>query len=534
MRRAVLWAFLVVCAVALGPGCGPRRGDDEKSLSAKDVIVWGRGSDSKGLDPAKEEDGESLKVCDNIYDGLVRYVGERFEVGPALAVRWDISDDGLEYTFHLRSNVRFHDGTPFDSAAVVFHFRRQFDKTHPFYGVGGPNKYWNAMDMDSIVESVDAPDAATVRFRLKESCGVFLQYLTMHFAYIPSPTAIRKYGEQYGKPVSVPAGTGPFKFRDWDKGVRIVLEANADYWGEKPKIKRVIYRPFPDPTARLLSLRSGELDGMQFPELDVLQGMKEDANITQIRKPALNIAYLAMNCSKKPFDDVRVRQAVAYAIDKKVIVEALYGGIGQVAKNPIPPGMPGYNNDIEDYPCDPQKARGLLAAAGYPNGFETDFWYMSNSRPYIINPKEVALLIQSDLRKVGIRAKAETIEWGAYLDYVGKGKHSMALLGWSADIADADNFFGPLLSIPASQPPHAQNIAFYRSEPLQKIIEEARAATNQYRRVELYRDACRIVHDDAPWVPLVHTSQVVLVRSNVHGIKVPVITKIIFNTAWKD
>jgi peptide/nickel transport system substrate-binding protein len=273
---------------------------------------------------------------------------------------------------------------------------------------------------------------------------------------------------------------------------------------------------------------------MQLPDLNVLQGMQADPSIAQIRQPALNVAYLAMNCTRKPFDDVHVRQAVCHAIDKQQLVETLYGGLGRVAVNPIPPELPGYDNDIDDYPCDPARAYELLATAGYPGGFDTDLWYVSSPLPSLINAKEAALMIQSDLRQVGIRATLRAADRDAFLDEVGGGTHAMALFGWSADLPDADSFFGPLLSIPAAQPPHAQNIAFYRSEPLQRLIERARVETNQYQRLKLYREACRLVHDDAPWVPLVHTSRVVLVRSRVHGITVPLNARIVFNAASKD
>jgi peptide/nickel transport system substrate-binding protein len=519
MRRAVFWAFFVAAAAVLAHGCG--RGKPEPAderLADTDVLVWG-GVEPKSLDPAKAHDGESLIVCDNFYDGLVTFADDGVTVAPALAERWDISDDGLQYTFRLRQGVTFHDGTPFNADAVVSHFGRRPAEAPPFSGVVG---------------RVEALDGGTVRFTLTQPSGLFLKYLSMRFAYIPSPTAVHKYGEQYGGPASIPAGTGPFKFHAWDKGVRIVLDANANYWGEKPRLKRVICRSFENPAARLLALERGEIDGMQLPDLDVLQRMQQDPNITQIRQPALNVAYLAMDCREKPFDDVRVRQAVCHAIDKQQLVETLYGGLGRVAVNPIPPEVPGYDNDVEDYPCDPQQARQLLAAAGYPDGFDADLWYVSDPLPSLINAKEAALMIQSDLRQVGIRATLKSADRDAFLDEVGNDTHAMALFGWSAELPDADGFFGPLLSIPASQPPHAQNIAFYRSDPLQRLIEQARGETNQYQRLKLYRQACRLVHDDAPWVPLVHTSRVVLVRSNVHGIAVPLDGRIVFNAASKD
>ena len=246
---------------------------------------------------------------------------------------------------------------------------------------------------------------------------------------------------------------------------------------------------------------------------------------------ALDIGYLAMNCSKKPFDDVRVRRAVSHAINKKQLVETMYLGIAIPAKNAVPPGLSGYNDDVIDYEYDPEKARELLREAGYPDGFETDLWYMPVPRGYMPNGKKVAEIIQSDLHEVGIRARLETRDWATYLDYTSKGRHSMCLLGWSADIADADNFFNVLLSMDLDTGETSeQNVAFYKNPQLQKMLNEARRISDEKRRTDIYRKACEIVHADAPWVPIAHTKFIIVLRKNVQGLDITLLTKLFFNT----
>ncbi len=504
-----------------------------EAVSSRDMLIWGRGADSGGLDPAHETDGESLKVCDNIYEPLVKFADESLDLIPCLATKWEISDDGKTYTFYLREGVRFHDGTPFNARAVEFSFKRQYDETHPCHKYGLPYVYWNNMDMSNIVEDVNVIDEYTVQFILKKRNTPFLKNLQMPFTYIVSPAAVKKYKDKYGTTVSLPAGTGPYKFKEWVKGDKVVLVANEDFWGEKLKIKTVIYKSIEENSVRLLALEKGEIDGMQFPNVEDLAYARRNRKLKIIEADALNVGYLAMNCEKEPFSDPNVRQAVSYAINKKLLVKALYGGIGIPAKNPIPPSMKGYNDDIKDYEYNPRKAKELLKKTKYPKGFKTDLWYMENPRPYMLNPKKIAELIAADLKKIGINVELRTREWSTYLENLENGKHSMALLGWSADNGDPDNFFNILLSIPGAKKP-ASNVAFYKNEKLQKILDEAQESTDENHRIELYKKSCQIVHDDAPWVPIAHTKQIVITRKNVKGVKVPLITKIVFNTVWKE
>ena len=479
----------------------------------QNTLVFGRGGDSVGLDPALEDDGESLKVCDNLYDMLVRYRGETTEIEPALAKSWEISEGRLTWTFHLRRGVTFHDGTPFNADAVVFSLGRQFFKDHPFHNVEGAFKYWKAMAMDDIVKAIRAMDDSTVVIELAQPNAPFLSNLAMNFCAILSPTAVKKWGNDFFKN---PCGTGPFRFVQWIKDERIVLERNPDYWDGPPKVERLIFKCIPENSVRLMELKAGSIDGMDNLIPDFVEEIKKDPNLQLLTQPGMNVGYLAMNMDKGPFHDRKVRYAVNHAINKKALVDNLYQRLAVPAKNPIPPTMWGYNHQVKDYEYDPELSKQLLAEAGFPDGFRTELWAMPVPRPYMPQPQKIAQAIQADLKTVGIEAEIVTWEWGTYLDKVGNGEHPMALLGWTGDNGDPDNFLYVLLDKDAAVKP-AMNIAFYRSDDLHEVLVRARQELEQTRRTLYYQMAQMIVHKDAPWVPLVHSTQMASFKKSIRG-----------------
>ena len=496
---------LLLIALGFSIGCTP---------STPDTLVFGRGSDSVGLDPAFENDGESFKVCDNIYENLVTYQQESTAVRPQLARSWTTDPAGLVWTFHLRTDVRFHDGTPFNAEAMLFSLGRQFFRDHPQYRTGA-YKYWKDMGMDDIVDRMEAADDSTFVIGLKVPNATFLSTLAMNFCAAVSPKAVRHHGSDYFKN---PVGTGPFRFVEWRKDERLVLARNDDYWGDKPKLRRLIFKPISDASVRFLELKTGTIHGMDNLSPDFLGEIGDDPDLELLTQPGMNVGYLAMNMDKPPFDNHLVRLAVNHAIDKKSLVDNFYEGLAQAAKNPLPPTMWGYNDAIAPYPHDPQKARELLRQAGYPEGFATQLWAMPVPRPYMPQPDRIAQAVQADLAKIGVRAELVTWEWGTYLDKVFNGDHPMALLGWTGDNGDPDNFLYVLLDKNAATKP-AQNIAFYRSEALHQVLVAARRSTDRQERTRLYHQAQQIIHQDAPWVPLVHATQTAAFHQSVKGFK---------------
>ncbi len=490
------------------------------SLHRGGTLIFGRGGDSIGLDPGHEMDGESFKVCDNIYDTLVQYSDEGTELTPGLAASWDSSADGLTWTFHLRQGVKFHDGTPLNAEAVLFSLNRQHEPTHPFHRVGGPYGYWIDAGLAGIVDKITASDDWTVQIHLKQPYAPFIYTMAMTAFAIVSPTAAKKWGAEF---TNHPVGTGPFKFIRWDRNDKIVLEANEDYWNGPPNLDRIIFRSIPDNAVRFIKLQEGSLHVIQFPNPDDLPLIQEDANLQLIAQPGLSIGYLAMNMDKQPFDNKKVRLAINHAVNKNAIVEHLYQGTGIAAKNPIPPTLWSYDDTLEDYDYNPEKAKQLLAEAGYPNGFETTLWALPVPRPYIPDGRMLAEVVQSNLRDINIETKIVTFDWGTYLEKTKNGEHDMAFLGWFADFGDPDNFLYYLLSKTAAEKP-AGNIAFYRSDEMQDVLERARVTNDRDERIALYKQAQAIFHRDVPWVPIAHAQNILVINKKVQNLKLHPLT----------
>ncbi len=490
-----LFLGLMVAAICLPP------------VVLAETLIFGRGGDSVGLDPARVTDGESFNVTDHIFENLVTFVPGTTDVTAGVASNWEISANGLTYTFTLRDGIKFHDGTPLNAEAVVFSFERQLNEKHPAYAFGAPYIYFKALGLDTLIKSVAAAAPNKVVFTLTKPEAPFLSSLGMQAFAIVSPTAVNKYKEDFARN---PVGSGPYVFKTWVKNQKVVLEANADYWGEKAKIQKLVFRSIPDNNTRLMEMMGQKIHVMDNPAPDDIKTLKEKMgkSIQFAQRPGLNVAYLALNNKKKPFDNVLVRQAIHYAINKKAIIASVYAGNAEPAKNPMPPTLWGYNDDVKTYDYNPVKAKELLKQAGYRDGFKVTLWAMPIPRPYMLDPRKVAEAIQGDLAAVGIKAQIVSYEWGTYLDKTQKGEHDMALMGWTGDIGDPDNFLYVLLDKDNAKVP-AQNISFYENDKLHTILMEAKKTTDQKKRITLYKQAQAIIAIDSPMIPLAHSLDIV-------------------------
>lgn len=498
----LLGALPVVLAVALVSACGT-------SVAEEQTLVYARAGDSVGLDPAREADSESVLVLSEIVEQLVQFKPETTDIEPGLAESWTISPDGLTYTFALRKGVRFHDGTPFNAEAVALNYERQRNPEHPYYQYG-PYKYWGFVNLSAIVASIEATDEYTVTFTLRKPNAPFLATLGMPPLGIISPAELQKY------PTSgsiAPVGTGPFKFVSWVKGDAITLERNEDYWGEKAKLDRVIFKVIPEPTARAFALEKGEIDIFRGLSPEDMERVQNNPDIFLYEAAGSNISYLALNTQKKPFDDVRVRRAVSHALNKQEIVAAVYGDAAVPADAPIPPVLWSYNKDIVQYEYNPEKAKALLAEAGYPDGFAFTLW-----PNYRAGGARAAEIVQAQLAAVGITASIEQLDAAALLDGTGNGRHQAAFSGWSGGNGDPDNFLATLLSAHTASPP-ASNIAFWKNEEFTKLTDRAAAITNREERAALYRKAQEIFADQAPWVTIAYAKRIVPMRRYVKGFR---------------
>src|SRR6266566_3398560 len=451
------------------------------------TFVFGAQGEPVQLDPAVITDGISSRLTRQIFDGLVKYRGATTEVEPALAEKWEVSRDGKMWTFQLRRSVKFHDGTPLDAAAVVWNFERWWKAAHPQHDnqvkAGQTFEYWEAQfagfDDKSIVSAVEAVGTHTVRITLKEPQAPFLANLAMFVFDIASPKAVERWGTEFGKH---PVGTGAYRFVEWKPNQEVVLEANADYWGVKPKIKRVVVRNIKDNSQRLGALKAGEIHGMEGLNPDDVSVVKSDANLQLLLRPTNTTGYIAFNYKVKEFQDKRVRQAFAHAINKRGIVDALYGGTGLVATQFQPPALlreAGQVPGLSDITWEDGKKEPLV------------FWYMSRSRPYFPNPKEIAEAMAADLAKVGIKTQLQTTEWAVYLDKRKNGQMPLYMLGWTGDNGDPDNFLCYFFCQPG-----AAREGFYANKPLADVLLRAQKLTQQSERAKLYRQSEQLLRDD--------------------------------------
>jgi peptide/nickel transport system substrate-binding protein len=503
--------------------------------SAKGTLVFGSSGDASRLDPGDVTDGESIQRMDNIFEGLLEYEAGTTDIKPCLATSWETSTDGTEIVFKLRKEVKFHDGTDFNADAVVFSFARQYDTTNPYHQYG-EWAYWGYMFSD--VEKMEKIDDYTVKLVLKRPNASIMTSLAMFTVNIVSPTNAEKYKEDAFKN---PCGTGPFKFVEWVKDDHITLEANDNYWRERAQLDKLIFKVIPDPSARLMALEVGDVQGIEYPNPADLDRIKTNKDLKLLSEPGMNIGYMAMNEGYgyidanengvrdpdeplvktpgyfEPLTKKEVRQAINMAIDKQSIVDNLYLGTASKAINGMPPFMLGYNDEIQDYPYDPVKAKELLTEAGYPDGFEVTLHVMPVSRPYMFDPPKIGEAIQSYLAAVGIKVKFYQVDWATYLQETEAGKHQMCLLGWTGDNGDPDNFMNVLYGANACSIGRAGNYAFYTNNTNQELLSAALATYDVEKRAAYYKKAQEMIHEDAGWVYLAHSLQSMVFRKNVNG-----------------
>ncbi len=507
------------------------------------IFVFGRGGDSVGLDPAYETDGNSFMICDNIYEALVFYADESTILTPGLAESWDISDDGKTYTFHLRKGVTFHDGTPFNSNAVVFSIGRMMKTPNvKFIGKGfkipaqeRPPEYWVSMEMDDTIDSIEAKDEYTVVFKLKRVEAPFLANMGMDFADIISPTAFLKNPKEY---IRNPVGTGPFKFVKWVKDDRIILGKNKNYWDKKggPYLDKVIFRAIPENSVRFLELKTGNIHICQFPNPADIPLAKSDKNIKLISQPGMNIGYLSFNHTKEPWkSNVNLRKAIAHAINRKAIVDNIYQGMGQVAKNPIPPTMWGYNKDVPGYQYDPELAKSLLKKAGYPGGKglpEITLWSMPVPRPYNPEGLKIGVAMSSDLKKVGINARIVSYDWGTYLKRQREQPDDMDLfqLGWTGDNGDPDNFLAVLFDGLASSSIRTQ----WKNEKYHSLMTQGKQTVDQAKRTKIYEEALQLIYDECPVISVAHSTVIWPAKNQVQNFKLHPTGSVRMKDVWLE
>jgi peptide/nickel transport system substrate-binding protein len=472
----------------------------------------------------------SFVVAEQIFEHLGA-VGADGQVVPQLATAWKIADDGKSITFTLRDGVRFHDGTPMDAQAVVFSFARQLDAAHPAHR--DDFAAWENV-FAGLVQRVVAVDARTVRLELSRTYAPLLAALALSAVAIVSPTAVGLDVDGFARK---PVGTGPFRFVEWVPGERLVLERNDHHWGaRKPRLHRLVFRVIPDARQRLIALEGGSVDVAYGLLPDELQFVALHPDLRLVRSPGVNVAYLAMNTQRPPWNDLRVRQAVNHAINKEALVNLAFQGTARVARGPVPPVLWGAATDLPVYAYDPAQAEKLLAAVRADGKLDASRVYTlyapTTPRSYLPEPVRVARVLQGNLEALGLEVELVLGDLATHLHAVQRGEHDLCLLGWTADFPDLDNFLSLLFSSESAEPGLARNLAFYRDAEVSALLQQGQEAINPAEREQLYREAQRRIALAAPWVPLAHTEVVVATRQDVQGLAILPTSLIDFSQVW--
>ncbi|WXL26670.1 ABC transporter substrate-binding protein [Ectopseudomonas mendocina] len=463
-------------------------------------------------------------TAETIFDRLIGFKPGTTELQPRLATSWEISDDGLSYTFHLRPDVHFHTTsyfTPtrtFNADDVIWTFKRPMDRKAPWYdsAIRG-YAYFDSMAMGELIKSVEKLDAMTVRFTLTRPDAAFLADLAMGFTSIYSA----EYGDQLlaagktGLINSQPIGTGPFVFGRYVKDAQVRFKANPAYFGGKPKIDQLIFAISTDASVRLQKLRAGECQVALLPKAEDIPKLREDSNLAVEEIDALMTNYLTINTEHPPLDDARVRKAINLAIDRKALLNAMSGG-GQLtpAVNPYPSSMLGYDETAKPIQRDLEEAKRLLKEAGV-NDLKIDLFMRNGSSTSVPNPGLIAQMIQADLAQANISLNIRMLEWGELLRRAKNGEHDLALLGWMSDNGDPDNFLGPNLSCAAAK--SGENQARWCNQEFESLIQKAKLVTDPATRADLYKQALQVFQRELPWVALSHPRMYVVLNKKVSG-----------------
>jgi len=482
-----------------------------QTASAEKTFVYCSEGNPTTFNPQLATDGTTFNAASHpLFNKLLEFKHGSTEIEPGLAESWKISKDQTKYTFKLRKNVAFHTTEyfkptrNFNADDVILSFEVQKNPNHPLTIKNGNYEYFKSMELDQIIKEIKKLDDYTVEFTLKRPEAPFLANLAMDFAiihskeYVEKLAAAKKIEEMNIKPV----GTGPFIFKSFQKDSLIRYTANASYYGGRPKIDNLVFAITPDASVRFQKLKTGECHLIIDPAPSDINNIAKNDKLKMLEKEGLNIGYLSLNVEKKPLDNVKVRQAIHHALNRKNYIDSIYLGRASVAKNPMPPAIWSYNNDIKDLDYDVTKAKKLLTEAGFANGFEIELWSLPVSRAYNPSGKKLAELMQQDLALVGIKAKIKTYDWSTYLDKSRKGEHQLIQLGWTGDNGDPDNFLNMLLSCASVK--SGSNTSRWCDKKFDSLVEEARKISDIKKRTDLYRKAQEVFKEQVPWVPIAH------------------------------
>jgi len=517
-----LTSLFLLCCLASLPACDGD-GENKQSLSKNSIIYCSEGA-PESFNPQTVTSGTTIDATSNqLYNRLISFKGEQNTIAPSLAKSSHVTRDGKMITFYLRKNVAFHQTdyfTPtrfFNADDVLFSFNRILSIDHPYHHIsGGKYPFFQSVNFSSVVESIEKINDYTVRFKFKYADSSILSNLASDFAVILS----KEYADnlalknQQHKIDTSPIGTGPFKLKEYRPGAFIRYAPHENYWDKNTSLEQLIFDITPSNTGRLTKLLAGECDVIAFPIAH--QKIKSKAALKLEAVTSFNVAYLGFNTQKPPFNNVKVRQAVALAVNKKAIIDTVYRGKADIAHSLLPATSWAYNKNILPQPFDIKRAEDLLKDAGFPQGFTMNLWAVPVQRAYNPDAITMAKLIQANLKKIGIKVVIEnSLDMGTFLELLSRGEHQSVLLGWSADHLDPDNFFTPLLSCSAAL--SGNNRTFWCNDEFDDFIQKALKTTNISQRKTFYDKALAIIAAEVPLIPIAHSKRFQARHSSVSG-----------------
>jgi peptide/nickel transport system substrate-binding protein len=504
VRGVVAMAVLALAAAGLGPAEAQKRGG---------TLTIVRPTDPVSLDPHLETTGPGAWVYNNILEPLVIF-DEKLQIKPVLAASYD-QVGPTRLRFKLKPGIKFHDGTPLNAAAVRFTFDRAFKGTPPgrWASLAGP------------IVGAEVVDDLTVDIVTSEPYGPTIRSLAMVYAGIVSPAAVQKMGADF---MRAPVGTGPYKFVEWKTNTHVIMERNPDYWGDKAPLDRVVFKVVPEESARMIALQTGDADMVMLPAPSSLPPLRRDAKFTIHEIPGVRVVGLDMHAGLPPFDDVRVRQAVFHAIDRKAILDNILEGAAVAAKGIMSPGVFGARDLQLDsvYPFDRARAKALLAQAGWTPGADgvlqkggqrLALSYLT-SRGRFLKDYEITEAVQAMLREVGIETKIETGEWAAVFTKVRSDPfpHHLYTSSWLTVNLDADATLRARYHSKQT-PPTGWNNFRYANPKVDALVEQARRSVNQGERERLYSEAQDIIVKEMVQIPIYNTRETIVTRAYVKG-----------------
>ncbi|MBE8168095.1 MAG: ABC transporter substrate-binding protein [Shewanella sp.] len=459
-----------------------------------------------------------------IYDHLVEYETASGKVRPALATSWTISPDGKRYTFNLREGVSFHhselftQSRSFDSSDVVFSFNRVIDQNNPYHFLsrnGYP--FFQSIDFAKLVKSIESPAFNKVVFNLNRSDASFLANMASDSAIVLS----KEYADhllQAGMPQKLDQdaiGTGPFQLKQYAKNEYIRYLRNDNYWGDLPEIKNLVFDITRKSSQRLAKLITGDCNVSALPKPSEIIVVEQNNHIELQQQNGMNVSYWAFNTQKPPFNNLRVRQALAMAINKKDILHAVYNDTAIEARGILPPASWSHCPVHDEISFSPSRARRILEEEGIKN-LELDLWAMPTARAYNPNPIKTAQLMQADLARINVKVNIINYDWSVFIHKLNSTNYDSVLIGWTADNSDPDNFFSPFLSCASLK--SNNNRSKWCSKSFDALLQQAKSLQKQSDRRDLYHQAETIIETQKPIVTLAHSNRMVLKRSDISGI----------------